>query len=179
MSADQVVVERRIAGVRRDKLVIKAAQQRLVLVETVVVIDAGELLAPGLLLHAIQGFQRRLHCPAEEQSGGHMLMGPLDDLDDARPVNHLLELHQPERRPCDDHAVIVVATHLLEVVIEVLKMRLRRVLRLPIVDAQQIHIHLQRRVGEHPHQLDLGLNLLGHQIEDQHPQRADVLGDGP
>ena len=57
-----------------------------------------------------------------------MLMGPLDDLDDARPVDHLLELHQPERRPCDDHAVVVVATHLLEVVIEVLQMRLRRVL---------------------------------------------------
>jgi hypothetical protein len=28
-----------------------------------------------------------------------MLMGPLDDLDDARPIDHLLELHQPERRP--------------------------------------------------------------------------------
>ncbi len=111
-----------------DELIIETAQQRLVLVETVVVIDAGELLAPGLFLHTIQGFQRRLHRPAEEQGGGNMLMGPLDDLDDARPVDHLLELHQPERRPCDDHAVVVVATHLLEVVIEVLEMGLRRVL---------------------------------------------------
>jgi hypothetical protein len=64
-------------------------------------------------------------------------------------------------------------------VIEVLQVRLGRVFRLPIVDAQQIHVHLQGRVGEHPHQLDLGFYLLGHQVEDEHPQRADVLGDGP
>ncbi|MNT48016.1 hypothetical protein D3C72_1847760 [compost metagenome] len=142
-------------------------------------IDPGQLLAVGLLLHAVERLERRLHRPAQEQGGGHMLMGPLDDLDDARPVDHLLELHQPERRPRDDHAVVVVATHLLEVVIEVLQVRLGRVLRLPIVDAQQIHVHLQGRVGEHPHQLDLGLYLLGHQVEDEHPQRTDVLGDGP
>ncbi len=179
VGADEVAIERRIAGVRRHELVIEAAQQRLVLVEAMVAIDAGKLVAMGLFFHAIEGFQRRLHRPAEEQGRGDVLMGPLDDLDDARPIDHLLELHQPERRPRDDHAVIVVATHLFEVVIEVLQMRPGRVLRLPIVDAQQIHIHLQRRVGEHPHQLDLGFDLLGHQVEDQYPQRADILGDGP
>ena len=99
VGADEIPVERRIAGVRRHELVVEAAQQRLVLVEPVVAIDPGQLFAVGLLLHAIQSFQRRLHCPAEEQGGGDMLMGPLDDLDDARPVDHLLELHQPERRP--------------------------------------------------------------------------------
>ncbi len=84
---------------RRHELIVEAAQQRFVLVEPVVAIDPGQLLAVGLLLHAVQGFQRSLHRPAEEQGGSHVLMGPLDDLDDARPIDHLLELHQPERRP--------------------------------------------------------------------------------
>lgn len=99
VGADEIPVEGRIAGVGRHEFVIEAAQQRLVLVEAVVAIDPGELLAVGLLLHAVQGFQRRLHRPAEEEGGGDMLMGPLDDLDDAGPIDHLLELHQPERRP--------------------------------------------------------------------------------
>ena len=128
VGTDEIPVEGRIARVRRDELVVETAQQRLVLIEAMVAIDPGQFLAMGLLLHSIQGLERRLYGPAEEQGRGHVLMGPLYDLDDARPIDHLLELHQPEWCPRDDHAVIVVAANLLEIVIEVLEMGLRRVL---------------------------------------------------
>ena len=40
---------------------------------------------------------------------------------------------------------------------------------------QQVHLHLQRRVGELAHDLRLGGDLGGHEVEDEHAQRTDVL----
>jgi hypothetical protein len=52
--------------VGRHEFVIEAAQQRLVLVEAVVAIDPGQLLAVGLLLHAVQAFSAA--CTAQQRN---------------------------------------------------------------------------------------------------------------
>ena len=46
------------------------------------------------------------------------------------------------------------------------------------VRVDQLQLHLQRRVGELAHDLRLGGDLGGHQVQDQDLQRADVLGKG-
>ena len=45
--------------------------------------------------------------------------------------------------------------------------------------AQQLYLDLKRGVGELAQDLGLGDDLGGHQIQDQHAQRADVLVHGP
>ena len=44
---------------------------------------------------------------------------------------------------------------------------------------EQLHLYLQRGVGQLPQQLGLGHDLRRHQIQDQQLQRADVLVHGP
>ena len=40
---------------------------------------------------------------------------------------------------------------------------------------QQLHLHLEGGVGELAHELGLGDDLGGHEVEDEQLQRTDVL----
>ncbi len=57
-------------------------------------------------------------------------------------------------------------------------MLFRRVLGLVATDAHQRQLHLQRRGTDQPGKLHLGLDLVGHEIEQADLQRANVLANG-
>jgi len=50
-----------------------------------------------------------------------------------------------------------------------------RILARTIVDAQKLNVGLKRAVGQHPKQVQLSLDLLGHEIQDQDPKLANIL----
>ena len=52
------------------------------------------------------------------------------------------------------------------------------VLRLVRGGVQQGHVHLERRVAQQTQQLRFGGDLGRHEVQDRHPQRADVLAFG-
>ena len=104
-----------------------------------------------------------------------MILGPVDDLAQLVPVVDLLERHLLDRRAGDDQAVVVVVPEVLERVVELDQVILGDVLRLVGRDAHEVDVHLQRRLGDQAQDLGLGLDLLGHEVEDRHAQGADVL----
>ena len=105
--------------------------------------------------------------------------GPIHDLAELGPVVDLLERHLLHRRARDDQAVIVDVADVVERAVERLQVAGAYVRGLVRLGAQQVHLHLQRRVGELAHDLRLGGNLGGHQVQDQDLQRADMLGRCP
>ena len=164
---------------RRQKHVVKAAYQGLVLGQILVLVDAGQFFQPGTLVQPVQNLQAGLGGPAQKQRRGHMAFGPLHYLLYLVPVDHIAEVGQPQRRAGDDKTIVKLILHLFEIVVEMFQVRLRRILRRPVVDTQQVHANLQRRIGQHAQQLVFGFNFLRHQIKQQHPHRADFLIDRP
>ena len=78
----------------------------------------------------------------------------------------------------DDHAVKLFVAHFLKIAVECLHVFNRRVLTGMRLNLHQMHIQLQRRVGEQTDEVGLGGNLQGHQIEYGNAQGTDVLTVG-
>ena len=107
-----------------------------------------------------------------------MALGPVQDVGQFRPVIHFFEGQQFHRRAGDDEAVELLAAHLGEGFVVGDQVFGGDVLRLVRGGVQQGHFHLQRGVAEQAQQLGLGGDLGGHQVEDGHAQRADILVPG-
>lgn len=142
-------------------------------------IDAEELLGQSAFLDAVMEVQPRLSSPADMEGGVDMRTAPGHDLTQLRPVLHLVEFQVLHRCPGDDQAVEILFTDLIEGGVEGGKMVLISMLGLIAGRAQQLYLDLKRGVGELAQDLGLGDDLGGHQIQDQHAQRADVLVHGP
>ena len=119
--------------------------------------------------------QAGLRAPTNVQRRVHVRGGPIHDLAELGPVVDLLERHLFHRRARDDQAVVVDVADVVERAVERLQVAGAYVRGLMRLGAQQVHLHLQRRVGELAHDLRLGGDLGGHEVEDEHAQRTDVL----
>ena len=94
------------------------------------------------------------------------------------PVVHLLEFQPLHRRAGDDKAVEVLVAHRVEGGVEGLQVLGGRVLRVVARGLQKLHFNLQRRVRQLPQNLGLRGDLGGHEVQQQQPQRTNVLVHG-
>ena len=136
---------------------------------------AARLCRQVVLLNTVVVIQARLRAPTNVQRRVHVCGGPIHDLAEFGPVVDLLERHLLHRRARDDQAVVVDVADVVERTVERLQVAGAYVRGLVRLGAQQVHLHLQRRVGELAHDLRLGGDLGGHEVEDEHAQRTDVL----
>ena len=104
--------------------------------------------------------------------------GPLHDLAQFFPIVHIGEIQILHRGAGDDHAVIFLVLDLIKGGIEREKMIRVGILRCVAGGLQQLHLHLQRRVGQLAQQLGLRNDFGGHQIQNQNVQGADILMHG-
>ena len=139
---------------------------------------AEHLFRQQLLVHAVVVVQARLRAPAHMQGGVDIRLAEVHDLAQLRPVIHLLKVHGLHRCAGDDHAVVAVVLHLVEVLIERFEVCCRNVGRRMAGRLQQGHVHLQRGICQQTGDLGLGGDLGGHQVQDQDLQRPNMLGEG-
>ena len=116
-----------------------------------------------------------LRAPADVEGGVHVRGGPVHDARELVPIIHVLKVEQLNRRSGDDHAVEALVLDLVEGGVERVEVLLGHVLRLVAGRLQQAHLDLQRGVRQFAHDLRLGDDLRGHEVEQQHFQGTDVL----
>ena len=74
LAEDVLSLEAREMRVRGEEDVVKAADQRIVLVRAVVPVDAAQLLGESALRHVVEHVERGLRRPAEEHRAGDMAL---------------------------------------------------------------------------------------------------------
>ena len=136
---------------------------------------AARLCRQVVLLDTVMMVQAGLRAPTNVQRRVHVRGGPIHDLAELGPVVDLLERHLLHRRARDNQAVVVDVADVVERAIERLQVAGAHVRGLVRLGTQQVHLHLQRRVGELAHDLRLGGDLGGHEVENEHAQWTDVL----
>ena len=100
---------------------------------------------------------------------------PVENLSHLRPVGHILKLQRLDRSTRDNHAVILLALHLLEVAIEHHHVLYRRVLGRMTLQLHEVDFQLQRRIGQQADKVCLRRYLQRHQVEYRNAQGTDVL----
>ena len=138
-----------------------------------------QLFVQRPLGNAVVVKQPRLRPPADVEGAVDVGLGPRHDLAQLRPVVHLLKLQVLHRRAGDDKAVIFVVLDLLKGGVEGFQMRHVGVMPHVAGCLQQLHLDLKRRVGQLAQQLGLGDDLGGHEVEDKHLQRTNILMKRP
>ncbi len=108
-----------------------------------------------------------------------MRLRPLENFAELRPVVHLLVLHLLHRRAGDDETVEAPLLQLRKGIVEFVQMDGGSVRALVRPHAHKGDVKLQRRVREHPQELQLRILLLGHEIQNTDLQRTDVLMGRP
>jgi len=162
----------------RDHAVIgKPAQERRGWRDIGVTETAERLRRQGVFPHAVKVVGHRHAAPAHPERRLHVRLRPVHKAAQLVPIGHLLERQMFDRRAGDDQPVELFARrlHLGERAIERLHMRGGGVFRLMLGHPDQLEIDLQRRGPDQPGELVFGLDLLGHQVQQPDPQRADVL----
>ena len=106
-----------------------------------------------------------------------MRLRPLEDLAQLWPIVDRLEIVELDRRTGDDHAVVTLVANVVEPYIERFQM-LSWHMRSAMADRlQKIDLDLQRRIGKLTQDLCFRFDLGGHQVQDEHAQRANILMD--
>ena len=136
---------------------------------------AGQLAGEVLLVDAVPRVQRRQRPPADAEAAEDVGLGPLVDVHELGPVGHVMVGHGLHRGSRDDHGVVPLRPHFIERPVERLKVLDRGVPGRVAGRRQQRKLHLKRRMAQQPGNLHLGCDLGRHQVEQQNPQRADVL----
>ena len=162
----------------RSEEVVEAAHERRRRLHHLVLEHSEQLLRQLVLGNAVVVVDASLRTPADMQRGVHIRSGPRHDLRKLVPVVHVLEVQQLHGRAGDDHAIEVLAFDLVERGVERFQMLLGHVFGLMAGRLQQAHLYLERRVGQLAHDLRLGDDLRGHEVEQQHFQGTDVLVHG-
>ena len=71
-----------------------------------------------------------------------MCTSPIEDLGQLVPIPHLLEWHPLYRRPSDDHTVVKLVSHTIEIPVELAHMLHWRILGRVSLDLHQLQLHL-------------------------------------
>ena len=169
----------RMPGMRHIELIIKAPEQRLILLAEMMPVHAEYLRRHIILRYAVMIVQPRLSSPADMEGGVHMALAPLHDFRNFLPVGHVLKRHLLHRRTGNDKAIVFLVAHLGKGAIELRQVILGGVRRHIGLGIDKIHLHLQRRIAQEPQQLGFRHLLDGHQVQNQKPQRTNILAVGP
>lgn len=167
-----------MAGVRHVVHLVKAVGEEVVLVAETLLEDAEELgaeLALGNLVQVPQGPQG---APAQKHGAEDVRLAPVNDLAELVPVVDVLKRHVLHGGAGHNEAVIELVAEGVESVVELNQVVGAHVGGLVAGDAHEVAAHLQRRLGDEAQNLGLGLHLGGHEVQDGHAQRADLLGLG-
>ena len=92
--------------------------------------------------------------------------------------HHRLEIEALHGGAGNDEPVEMLVAHLVKGGVEGLQVLGGRVFRGMADGLEQLHFHLDGRVGQTPQDLRLGGDLGGHEVQQQHAQRAYVLVHG-
>ena len=107
-----------------------------------------------------------------------MRLAPVNDLAELVPVVDVLKRHVLHGGAGHNEAVIELVAEGVESVVELNQVVGAHVGGLVAGDAHEVAAHLQRRLGDEAQNLGLSLHLGGHEVQDGHAQRADLLGLG-
>lgn len=107
-----------------------------------------------------------------------MRLAPVHDLAELVPVVDVLKRHVLHGGAGHNEAVIELAAEGVESVVELNQVVGAHVGGLVAGDAHEVAAHLQRGLGDEAQDLGLGLHLGGHEVQDGHAKRADLLGLG-
>ena len=113
--------------------------------------------------------------PADAKGRMDMALRPVEHLRKLVPIGHLLEGQVFDRGAGDDEPVELFLAHLGKGAVELGHMLGGGVARLVRGHADQRQLDLQRRGADQPRELVLGLDLLGHQVQQADAQRPDIL----
>ena len=138
-------------------------------------VHARKLGRQLVLVDAVMMVEPRLGAPANVQRRMHVLHRPVHDALELGPVVHILEIELLNGRARDNQTIEVLMLDLFKRAIERLQMVFGHVRRLVARRAQQLNLDLQRGVGQLSHYLRLGSDLGGHEVQNEHAQRADIL----
>ena len=100
---------------------------------------------------------------------------PGKDVGELVPVGHGLVVKMFHWCARDNHAIELLVTQKLEVLVEGTHVLHGRVLRGVTLDLHQREVQLQGRVGKHTHEVRLGGDFDGHQVQHHDAQGTDVL----
>ena len=164
-----------MAGVRHEEALVKAVGEEVVLVGEPGGEHAEKLAGQRHLVHAVVEVQACQGTPADVQRGVDVGVAPLHDLDKLVPVVDVLEVHLLHGGTGNDERVVAAVAKRLEGVVELDEVVVGGVLALVARHAHEVHVHLQRRLGNEAQDLRLRLDLLGHEVEQHDPQRAHML----
>ena len=153
-----------MSAVGSQENIIKSADQGDLAVCHLVLVDAEQLPGKQALIDPVIVIKARLCRPADMQCAGHMGLRPVEDLTGLLPVIHLLEGNILHRGTCDDHAVEVPVSDLIQGSIKLVQMAGGGVHRHMTLHIHKGHIDLQRCVGQCPQQLQLRILLDGHVV---------------
>ena len=84
------------------------------------------------------------------ECGVNVCLAPFHYLDQFGPVIYFLERKLLDGCACDDHAVEILITHLIESLIELEKVLSGSIFRLVCLCEQKLDIDLDRRIGKSP-----------------------------
>ena len=164
-----------MAAMRHIEDVIKASEDRLRRIQWFLREDAEHLLVQLILRYSIEVIESRLRTPADIERRGNVGTGPVEYLSDFVPILHILILHCLDRCTCHNHAIKLLLRKFVEILVEHHHVLNRRILGSMTLELHEIHLQLQRGVGEQTHQVGLGGNLKWHEIEYTDFQRSDFL----
>ena len=155
--------------------IVKAPHERTFRLEQAMLENARCLFGQAILLDAVVVIQARLRAPADMQRRMHVRTRPVHDATQLIPVVHLFELHELNGGPGNNQAIVMLVFDVLEGAVERLQVSRRHMRCLVALGAQQVNLNLQRRIGELAHKLRLGGDLGGHEVQNQHAQRTNIL----
>ena len=93
---------------------------------------------------------------------------PIEYLGHFLPIVHFLERHLLYRGTCDNHAVVEIILHLVEVFIKLLHMLDRRVLGSMAFYLHKVKLHLQGCITQETNKVCLRRDLQRHQVQHNH-----------
>ena len=103
---------------------------------------------------------------------------PREDFGNLSPVADLLVLQLLDRSTRNNHAVVLLIAHLLEVTIEHHHVLDGRILGRMTLQLHEAHLQLQRGVRQETDKVCLCRYLQRHEVENDNLQRTDVLHVG-
>ena len=174
VGVDLLLVWRGVTAVRHVVHLVKAVREEVVLIAQTLGKHAKELGAQQALVDAMQVIQAGKGAPAQKHRGQHVLLRPVHDLAQLVPVVDLLERHLLHGRTRDDEAIVVVVLEVIERVVELHEV-IGGMGGLVGRDAHEVDAHLDGRLRDEAQDLRLCLDLGGHEVEQRHMKRTNLL----
>ena len=165
-------------GLRRIEDIVEPPEKGRILLNDLVGVDAGEFFFQIIAVQPVEVIESGESPPAQMQCTVDVFLSPGHNGAEFIPVGDILEFHIVQRRAGDDHAVVFPVFYLIEGSVEGFQMIGIGMLRHIAGGLQELHIDLQRCVGQFAQKLGLCHDLGRHQIQDQHIQRPDILVHG-